>query len=186
MRIVQPDDSRLIIEQTPEGRRLTLPRKTRVIDKAYYCFVLAGWLVVGVFVVGFVIESGLEEVDLMFVGLFLSFWAIMGVVFLLKISWSITGKETITISGQQITRRLQLKGLSFTRKYDRSKMTVIHVSTSIGYWLWYFWGDPTDWFTGRQIVLVEIDYRDITLRWGVTTWDVSEAESIRDFLLQKP
>ena len=138
----QPQGSVLQVEETFEGRKITIPKPKRKLGDvggiAFLCFWLCGWAVGETFVARAAwnaIQSSKFDGGFWFITAWLGGWTVGG-AFAIKALVNIAKgepSETFLISGAQITHKK--KG---TRIYQKDDITKLHLETSSGAHFLYF------------------------------------------------
>jgi hypothetical protein len=137
-----PQGTVLRIEDTFEGRKITIPKPNRKLGDfggiAFLCFWLCGWAVAEMFVAGAVwnaIQNSKFDGSFWFVAAWLGGWTVGGVFAIKAVVSLARGEphEVFLLSPSQITHRHKR-----TRTYQKHEITKIDLETAGGVHYLYF------------------------------------------------
>ncbi len=119
--VVEPESARYTVEASREGLRASIPARRNWFVVLFLAAWLGGW-VFGEVSAASELLSPRDKSPTAFLAFWLVGWTLGGAFCIFTVLWQLAGREVLTVTPSELTHRLEVFGLGWTRAYRRSEV----------------------------------------------------------------
>lgn len=179
---LDPNMSRATVYETPEGLRIVVPARRRILIALFLSFWLCGWAF-GWIAAFTTLASGSAGSGGLFLIFWLCAWTVGGMFAISFVAWMLAGKEVVTVTSQGIEIARKIGVFQRNRSCKADYITDLRAvdeapSTSFGR------SQPPWILSGFRHGSVKFDYGNLTLGFGLEL-ERGEARKISGLLAER-